>query len=357
MKYFIDLGHPAHVHYFRNFIKSMEKKGHGFFVSARNRNIIHYLLDHYKISYYNRGKGKNSLAGKILYMLVADFRLLRKALYFKPDIFISFASPYASQVAWFLRKPNIVLDDTEHARFVQALYKPFSSVFLNPCCFYKDFGRKQIRFNSFIELLYLHPDHFQPDENIYDLLGLKKGEKFILLRLVSWEAHHDIGHSGLSRDKVNEIVNYLKKDFRIFVSKEKSGDDFLKEYELDIPYEKIHDVLYFADLFIAESGTMASEAALLGTPVIYINSLPLMGYLKEEKNIGLLQHFKNQQGLMERIGKLVQDPNHKKSAQEKARSIITSKINPTEFLSWFIENYPQSQKIMKKNKDFQNRFL
>jgi len=72
MKIFIDIGHPAHVHYFRNFIKIMESKGHTFFVSARNRSIIFYLLEAYKIPYFDRGKGKDGIIGKLFYMLIVD---------------------------------------------------------------------------------------------------------------------------------------------------------------------------------------------------------------------------------------------------------------------------------------------
>ena len=39
LKIFVDIGHPAHVHYFRNFIKLMQDKGHEFFVSARDKEV------------------------------------------------------------------------------------------------------------------------------------------------------------------------------------------------------------------------------------------------------------------------------------------------------------------------------
>ncbi|MFW5804449.1 MAG: DUF354 domain-containing protein, partial [bacterium] len=35
MKILIDIGHPAHVHYFKNFITKMSQKGHSFIVIAR----------------------------------------------------------------------------------------------------------------------------------------------------------------------------------------------------------------------------------------------------------------------------------------------------------------------------------
>jgi predicted glycosyltransferase len=156
MNILIDIGLSAHVHYFRNFIKIMEAKGHTFFVSARNRSIVHYLLKKCNIPFWDRGKGRNNILEKLLYMLEADIKLFRKSLQFKPDILISFAAPYAAQVAWMSGKPHIVLDDTEHTRFAPLFYKPCSKIFLNPFCYQKELGQKQFRFNSFTEQFYLH---------------------------------------------------------------------------------------------------------------------------------------------------------------------------------------------------------
>ena len=44
MKILIDINHPAHVHYFKNFIKIMEQKGHKFLIISRDKEIEHYLL-------------------------------------------------------------------------------------------------------------------------------------------------------------------------------------------------------------------------------------------------------------------------------------------------------------------------
>ena len=41
-------------------------------------------------------------------------------------------------------------------------------------------------------------------------------------------------------------------------------------------------------MFVTDSGTMASESAMLGIPVIYTNNLPLMCYLKKEQKKDLL---------------------------------------------------------------------
>jgi len=55
MKILLDIGHPAHVHYFKNFIKIMEDKGHQFLITSRNKEIEHHLLKQYKIAFKSRG--------------------------------------------------------------------------------------------------------------------------------------------------------------------------------------------------------------------------------------------------------------------------------------------------------------
>jgi hypothetical protein len=337
----------------------MQEKGHEFFVSARERSIIHYLLSHYKIPFYNRGMGRNGILGKVWYMLVADFRLLKQAKKFKPDIFISFASPYAAQVSWILRKPHIVLDDTEHARFGHMFYKPFSAVFLNPVCFQKNFGPKQIRFNSFTELFYLHSNYYTPNEGIKKVLKINSDEKYVLLRFVSWEANHDLGHSGLDLNTRIELVNlFIEKGYKIFISSESDKTDPVFEpYLIKIAPERMHDVLKFCELFVSESGTMASEAAILATPVLYVNSLPLMGYLEEQQKAGMLFHFPSSENVLEKANEILSQPCFKERFKSHNLKMLEDKIDATEFLIWFVESYPHSVTTIKDNPDFQSRFI
>lgn len=358
MKIFIDLGHPAHVHYFKNFIKIMEEKGHTFSVSARDRSIIHYLLNKYNISFYNRGKGKNSIPGKLFYMIIADIKLWCKSRQFRPDVFISFGSPYAAQVAWVLRKPHIVLDDTEHARFSHALYKPFSTVFLNPDSFEKDFGKKQILFKSFTELFYLHPKYLKDYSDVYDLLRIGKEEKFILFRFISWNANHDIGHSGLNISTKKELINLLTKmNYKVFISSEgENKDPFFEKFIIKIPPELIHQILFNSTLVISEGATMASECAMLGTPVIYVNSLDAGTLREQEDKYSLLNGFRTSGGVIMKVKELLNTPNLKETYQLRRQTMLSEKIDLTSFLIWFVENLPDSILIMKKNPDYQLRF-
>ena len=90
---------------------------------------------------------------------------------------------------------------------------------------------------------------------------------------------------------------------------------------------------------------------------LYINSLPLMGYLRLEKNEGLLQHFISPKGVLDSIKILMEDENLKKNAIENSNRMKQNFIDPTEFLLWIIENYPESSKLLKMNNNYQANFL
>jgi uncharacterized protein len=358
MKIFVDIGHPAHVHYFRNLIKKMESDGHTFLISARDRSIIHYLLRKYEIPYYNRGSGKDGIIGKIFYMISADLKLIFKALKFKPDIFLSFASPYSAQTAWFLRKPHIVLDDTEHARFGHLFYKPFSKTFLNPSCFQKDFGTSQIRFNSYSELFYLHPNQLPSDFFNCEIPGLMKNDRVALLRFISWKANHDIGHSGLDLPVKKQLVNLLvEKGFKVIISCEgENRDPFFDKYLIRFSPETIHYVMARAELLITEGATMASECAMIGRPAIYVNSLDAGTLREQEDKYHLIFGFRSSTGVIEKVTELINDPNIKEVFQQRKQKMLSEKIDITAFMVWFIENYPDSIRIMKENPEYQERF-
>lgn len=357
MKVLIDIGHPGHVHYFKNLIWSLEKDGHELFVVARDRGVINELLDGYNIKFINRGTGRNSKIGKFIYMIEADIKLFFISLKIKPDLFLSFSSPYAAQVSSLLRIPSIVLNDTEHTDSMHSKFTyPFSTVIMTPNCYLNDLGKKHIRFNSVVENLYLNEKYYKPDDSIKKHLNIKNNEKYIVLRFVSWNAHHDFGQSGIDLETKRRLVGILKQKFRVFISSEGELDKEFEEYKINISPDLMHDVLANASLFIGESATMASESVLLNTPAVYINSLPLMGYLKMEQDAGLLFHFNSSKGVPEFVKGLIMDENLMTSAKERSVELQKNFIDPTRFLVWFIENYPLSIDILKIDEEFQNKF-
>ena len=355
MKILIDIGHPAHIHYFKNLAHILEHKGHQFLFVVRERDSTIELIKSTGFDYISRGKGGHGIIQKLLMIPKIDRFIFKVAQKFKPDMFLSFSSPYAAHISSILRKPHITLDDTEHAKFEHWLCRPFSDIVLSPSCYNDKLWSNQLTFDSFLELCYLHPNYFQPDRSVLERIGLKEDEKYCILRFVSWDANHDVGQKGLSYQDKIELVNILSKVCRLFISSEEKLDDRLKKYQLPIHPSDLHNALAFSSLYIGEGGTTASEAVALGVPAIYINSLRA-GSLDEEEQRGMLFQLRTTDEIKTCALKILNDKNSKNNFFEKQEKLLNDKIDPTAFLVWFIENYPESKRIMKENPDYQYRF-
>ncbi|MBN2013925.1 MAG: DUF354 domain-containing protein [Candidatus Altiarchaeota archaeon] len=346
MKVLVDIGHPAHVHFFKNVIWELEKKGHEVKITAREKEISLDLLTAYGFQYTNLGKNRTGLINKAIGMLKMDYNMYRIAKQFRPDILTGLGSMYAAQVGKLINKPSILFTDTEHAKLVHWLTNPFATVICTPTCFKKDFGQKQIRYNGYHELAYLHPDYFRPNAKVLDELGLARGERFIILRFVSWKASHDIGRKGFDMATIKDYVKKLESYGRVFITSEATLTQDLEKYRIMINSEKIHDLLYYATMYIGEGATMASEAAILGTPSLYVNPLPL-GYISEEsERYGLVHIFPNpkegQINALQKALELLEDKNLKNEWKEKRKKLIEEKIDVTHFIVELIDRYPKS---------------
>jgi predicted glycosyltransferase len=77
MRYLFDIGHPAHVHYFRNAIRILQSRGHEVSITTRDKEISLYLLDKLGFQYTCRGKNLVSVLGKALSIIRNDASISR----------------------------------------------------------------------------------------------------------------------------------------------------------------------------------------------------------------------------------------------------------------------------------------
>lgn len=336
MRVLIDINHPAHVHYFRNFARIMIKKGHDILFVSRNKEMAHRLLTLYGIPYIDRGKGKDGKIGKFLYLLYADLKLLQISRELKPDLYLNFLHPYPSQVARLLGKPSLVFSDTEHASLHHKLTVPFATKVYTPYCYRLDLGSKQVRFNSFMELAYLHPNYFTPNPAVLGVLQVQPNEKYVIVRFVSWAAAHDFGHTGMSLQNKILAVQRLARHARVFISSEGALPPELEQYRIQIPFDMMHDALYYSSLLFGESATMASEAAVLGTPAIFIDN-DGRGYTDEQgQRYGLVFNFteslEDQQLAIGKAEELMQDANTKAASVRSRSQLLAESLDTTQFM-------------------------
>ncbi len=355
MTIFIDIGHPAHVHYFKNFIHEMKKRGHQTVVSARNRKYVFELLDAYKIPYHNRGTGSKSTLGKIIYLFKAVWFQYRLAKKYKVDLFLDFGTVYAGPASGLLRKPYLAFEDTETAMLYQRLIKPFVAKVYTSNWFEVDLGAKQERFAGFMELCYLHPNWFTPDKNVVSELGIAEGEHYVIVRFVDWTAWHDRGHQGMSHANKLKLIDALSAHGKVFISSDEPLPDSLEQYQFPLPAHRMHHAIAFATLLVGESSTMASEASMLGTPSIFMDNdgRGYPRYLEDE--YGLVRNFtesdSDQELAIQTSAAMFIDDSYKQKAINQREVLLGNCIDVTAFMISEVEKYlhPKRSRSMQHN--------
>jgi len=351
MNILIDIGHPGHVHLFRPFAQEMMKRGHKILFTCRQKEFEIELLEAANFDYISFGNHYKTKRGKIWGLLKFDIQMFFVALKFKPDLFLSHGSIYAAHVSFLLRKPHISMEDSGNMEQIR-LYLPFTKAVLTPFELPEDLGRKQIRYHSYHELAYLNPKYFSPKIEVLKAIGAGENEKFALLRFVSWNATHDVGQGGFTNTQKEELVDFLSSKMKLFISAERAVPESFEKYLIKIKPEQMHQVLAFAEIVIGEGATMASEAGVLGTPAIYVNSLSRC-YNEDQENYNTVFNFRNGNGVLEKAKEIL---NASLKSQNNHKKIIEDKIDLTAFLVWFISEWPKSFKIMKENPNYQLRF-
>jgi len=350
LKVLIDIGHPGHVHFFKNSIWELEKKGHEVLVTAREKEVTIDLLKAYGIKYQVLTSMKKGKMNLFLEWIIRDYKLLQIAKEFNPDLLTGILNPSVAHVAWLLNKKSIIFNDTEHAILAQKLTYPFCSIICTPSCYQKNEGKKQLSYSGYHELAYLHPSYFTPSPEVLKDLAVEIGEPFTILRFVSWGAHHDVGQHGIENKLA--LVQELEKFGKVFITSEGPLEREFDRYRLRISPEKIHHLLYYATLYVGEGATMAVESAILGTPSIYISTLAgTMGNFSElEKKYGLIFNYSDSEAALTKIIELFNDPELKKTWSLKRAALLKDKIDVTAFMTSFVEQCMQAGDISTKKK-------
>ncbi|MEI6346984.1 MAG: DUF354 domain-containing protein [Bacteroidota bacterium] len=360
MKILIDINHPAHVHYFKNFIKIMESKGHTFVITNRNSKIINQLLDKYQISHITRNirPTKKSFFYTAKYLIGIIYACIKASLKEKPEMYVGFGSFPCTFTAFLFRKPVILLDDTEHNNASHSLNKPFQPIVLTPFYYKKELGTTQIYFNAYVEQLYLHSHYYQTKSTVLEELNLIETE-YALVRFIAYDARHDSKVKPISEEFKKQIVLEISKKMKVIVSLESdNADEFYKPYQVFISPEKMHDIIANASFFVTEGATMASEAGILGVPYIYINPLQEVGNVIAQVNSypEIASQTIDESNVMILLREKLDNSISTETKNKIRNQIESSTINPTQLLVWFVENYPESVQTLKDNSDYQYNF-
>lgn len=290
MRTIITIQHPAHVHFFRNAIEELRSDGHEVHVFTRDRPMALTLLDTYGIDYEILTGRFDSKTKMVLGQLRYEVNLFKKVRRLEPDVVTAIGGLAIAHVSKVTDARSVLFTDTEHARLSNMLAFPFADRICTPDCYEDDVGSKQVRYPGYHELAYLHPRRFEPDPSIRSEVGLDPDERFVILRVVDWKAVHDMGASGFA-DVASVVESLEETGVRVFITAEGDLPEAVSGYQIPVEPHRIHHLMYYADLFIGESPTMATESAVLGTPAMYVSTLRL-GYTNElEQRYGLVQNY------------------------------------------------------------------
>jgi len=334
MRIIVDILHPAHVHFFRNFIKEAQAKGDKVLVTTRKKDVTLKLLDLYKIKYICLSEFKPGMKNLLNELFWRNLRFRKIVKRFKPNLMMGEMGPTIATAGRFKGVKKIVFWDTENSKLSNKIVYPLVDFVCTPSCYEDKVGKNHIPYEGYHELTFLHPKRFKPNQQVLKKVGLKLDDKYFLLRFVSWGTYHELGEEGFVNKL--EFIKKLERYGRVFISSEEPLPKELEKYNLKLRYDKLHDFLAFATLYIGESATIASEAAVLGVPAIYLSSSE-RGYTNEqEKKYGLVYNFSNQEDAMKKAIDLLRRKNLKKDWQKKREYMLKDKVDVTDWIIKFI---------------------
>lgn len=331
MNVLFDVGHPAQVHLFKHALWMLQRRGHRTLVTSREKDVTVELLDAYDIDHEVLTAQGDGLLALPAELLTRERRLLSTARAFEPDVLVSRLDSPAPHVARAVGGRSVVVEDTwVRSKLLRgALFRlvlPFVDVICAPSGFELPVPPERRIPLDYQELAYLHPDYFEPDPDGLEAAGIPPGDRYAVVRLAGWTAYHDVGHRGLSPAGAVALVAALNRHGTVYVSSEGPLPAPLESYRLRAPPERMHDVLYHATLFVGDSGTMSSEAAILGTPAIRTNSLvgdedePIFIDLEEE--YGLLSSFvEEQRAISAAVGTFARGGDRAVARRQRARLV------------------------------------
>lgn len=358
----IDIGHPGHVHLFKYLFNKLKDQGNAPIVTVKNIASAKQLLTLYNIPYIEIGSKSDSIGGKLINQIKYDYRLRRIVKENKINLALG-TSITIAHVSTISKINSIIFDDDddEIQPLMTKLGHPFADYVISPSALI-DHRKKNnsLFYNGYHELAYLHPKRFEPDKNILAQNGIQTTEKYFILRFNAFKAHHDIGVRGIQIENKRKLIDMLKDYGKVFISSEREIEAEFEEYRIKIGPDKIHSFIYFATMFLGDSQTMTSEAAILGVPALKCNSLA--GKLSVPNEIeykyDLCYAYKpeNFDQMLLKAEELLKRKNLKEEWNLKRVSMLNEKIDVTGFLVWLIEGYPNSIKELKNNPDLQYQF-
>lgn len=348
MRYLFFFVHPSKFHVFRHTINTLRAHGHHVEVLITAKDVLEDLVRSEGWNWKNifpegrKMKGVPSYISSAINSFRTIYRLYQYTNGKQHDLFIT--DDLLVYIGKLKNVSTIVFTDDDLTIVKQfAIVLSQATKILAPAI--TDIGKytpKKIGFPGYKELAYLHPNVFKPDIDIVKRFNPDLKPYFVI-RLVSLRAYHDVGMKGLSDKQVIQLINLLEKHGLVFISSERPLPEYFKKYRLQIDPVNIAHVLYYATMFIGDSQTMTSEAAVLGTPAFRCNDFAGKISVMEEKETryGLSFNYppSKYDEMLEKIKILLNTGDLKSAFLVKKNKMLEEKIDLSGFMIWLFEDY------------------
>ena len=333
MRVLIDICHPAQIHFFKHLIARLQNRGDEVLVTARDKDVVKPLLSLCNAQYELLTTASSGLFGLGREFLIRNWRLSRIVGRFRPDIMMAESGAIIGLVGALRRVPRIVLEFSEHAKLQRALGLPFATRILTGTGYQSVHGRRHRKFKGIWVSAYLCPERFQANASILGSAGVDPGSRYTLIRTVSWNAAHDVGHGDASQEGLRRVVNHLQKYGRVFLVPEGDLPNWAEECRLPVDAKDVHHLLAFASLYLGEGGTMAAEAAVLGVPTIYTGIRT--GFLDAlQSRYRLIEYAESLDGALPKADDLLSNPRWREEWADRRNTLL----DESEDIVAFLEN-------------------
>lgn len=386
MNILVQLSHPAHFHLYKNAIKNWEKAGNQVYVLIKTKDILKDLLDDSGYEYFNilPISHRKNRAGVLLDMLIRDYRILKFGIQHKIDLYTG-STPEVAHVSWLTRKYSVNTGEDDIAvvpAFAKVVGLTLQTLLTPSTCDNDMFNVKSVKYKSYHELAYLHPNHFTPQKQIVEKY-FPVDKTFFILRFAELTAHHDKGINGINTEVAQKLIDILSPYGDIYITSERPLEPQFEKYRIHINPLDMHHVLAFASIYIGDSQTMAAEAGVLGVPFVRFNDfVGRIGYLRELEDVYHLGYgirANTEPFVPAKVDWIDEEPKvqpcgaeamyevvrnllamdaveRRKIFKERRQKMLSEKIDYAKFLTWFIENYSESKKQVRDNAAWWQQF-
>ncbi|MCK9625404.1 MAG: hypothetical protein M0R23_02940 [Bacteroidales bacterium] len=358
------LVHPAKFQFHKVQINCLKEKGHQVDIVINTKDILEDLVKEEGWEYTNIFPKSRKIKGVHVYiaagisLIFSIYKLWRYTCGKRYDLYIGDALVYLGRIRGI---PAIYpTDDVLSAVPEQKIwFIPAKYIIAPEITDIGKYTKKKISYKGYKALAHLHPNHFKPDIRILDK-ELQVDIPYFIIRCTGFGATHDINKSGITDELLFKLEELLIPYGKLFITTERKLPDKLNKYILNIKKIDMAHYIAFAEIFISDSTTMSTEAAVLGTPSIefdeYFYEIEQMKEL--EYKYGLIHCFKTNQQIemIQKIQELLHMQDLKEIYFKRKERLLDESIDVSSFLVWLFENYPESISIYLKNPKIQYNF-